>query len=241
MADEPNQESDVPEAEPEDAADFVDEGSEGEFEGPPPGGTVEELLHDAEANRRRANAAMSLVHKEHFAFLGANCLFLAGSLAAWRIESLTLTAVDAAGKVVSVTNGVTQVTSGLSTIRGAAIFALSLYAFWTLAIGLYTKRTVVWPFLINMLLGLWAGLGGVVQGIRSEPWKQAYDALEKRSHTFLETMLTGMGTIAPAFWMLAGGSLLVLFILLKGIVGGATQSRAKSAAEGGGGERRRNR
>lgn len=222
----------VPEAEPDEATDFGEDGG-AEDAGPPPGGTVEELLHEAEANRRRANAAMSLVHKEHFAFLGANCLFFAGSLAAWRVVEMG--PVDGGTRLV-------QLTHGLDTIRGAAIFALSIYGFWSLAIGLYTKRTVVWPFLLNMLLGLWVGLAGVMRGIGSDAWKRAYADLEKQPHTALDTMLTGLGTIAPGFWMLAVGSLLVLFIILKGLVGGAAQARAaKEQAEGGGGERRRSR
>ena len=125
MADEPSQnpEEAAPEAEHDDAADFGGDMDEGE-EGPPPGGTVEELLHEAEANRRRANAAMSLVHKEHFAFLAANCLFFAGSLAAWRLPPY------------GENNAAGMLTHGLETIRGSAVFALSIYGFWTTAIGL---------------------------------------------------------------------------------------------------------
>jgi hypothetical protein len=184
----------------------------------PPGGSVEELLFEAEANRRRANASMSLVHKEHFALLFANCFFFAGSLAAWRALPYDQ----------NITGG--MLTTGLGTIRGAVIFALAIYGFWSLAIGLYTKKTVVWPFLLNMLFGLWVGLGGVMRGYESDEWFAAYDAMKKKSYTALDSMLTGPGTIAPGYWMLTGASLLVLFIIVKGIVGGATKSKASAAA-----------
>ena len=200
----------------EDAEDF-DDGA------PPPGGTYEELMHEAEANRRRANASMSLVHKEHYAFLLANCLFFAGALAAWRSAPYGANQMGGA------------VTHGLETIRGCAVFALSIYGFWSLGIGLYTKRTVVWPFLLNMLLGLWVGLGGVVKGIGSPEWHQAYadlkDPTKTSSYSAIDTMLTGLGTIAPGYWMLAGASLLVLFIIVKGIVSGAAKSKARAAEE----------
>ena len=233
MADEPTVPSEgevppVPEGElleepmGEDVADALGDETLG-----PPGGTVEELLHEAEANRRRANASMSLVHKEHFALLFANCFFFAGSLAAWR----------AAPYGQNDTGG--MMTHGLDTIRGAGIFALSLYAFWTLAIGLYTKRTVVWPLLLNMLFGMWVGLGGVIRGIGSEAWDKAYVELQKHEYTALDNMLAGLSTIAPGYWMLTGASMLVLFIIVKGIVGGAAKS--KSAASAGGGEGRRRR
>jgi hypothetical protein len=190
---------------------------------PPPGGTYEQLMDEAEANRRRANASMSLVHKEHYAFLFANCLFFAGALAAWRSGPYGANDAGAA------------VTHGLETIRGSLVFALALYGFWSLGIGLYTKRTVVWPLLLNMLLGLWVGLGGVVKGIGSPAWEQAYkdlyDPAKTASYSAIDKMLAGLGTIAPGYWMLTGGALLVLFILIKGIVSGASKSKTR-AAEG---------
>jgi|GEM_PF-3957079 len=189
--------------------------------GPPPGGTAEELLYDAEAGRRRALASMSLIHKEHFSLLFANCLFLAGALAAW--TRATPGTLARSGDLIS----------GLHTIRGAAIFALALYGFWVIGIGLYTKRTLVWPFLLNALLGLWVGLGGVIRGIGSEAWERSYEVLKDPQHTTsyspLDTALAGLGTIAPGFWMLTGASLLVLFMVLKGILGGASQAKAAKA------------
>ena len=84
-------------------------------DGGPPGGTAEELLYDAEAGRRKAVASMSLVHKEHFGLLFANCFFFAGALAAWTRVAPGTPATSA------------SVIHGLDTIRGAAIFALSIY------------------------------------------------------------------------------------------------------------------
>jgi hypothetical protein len=226
MADDERQEqddaADVPTEMPAEGDALAEESFDDEA--PPPGGTVEQLLEEAEANRRRANAAMSLVHKEHFAFLLANCLLFAGSLAAWR--ALPYGENIAGGNL----------TTGLGTIRGSLIFALAIYGFWSLGIGLYTKRTVVWPFLLNMLLGLWVGLGGVIRGIGSTEWHYAYKVLndpeKTTSYTKLDETLAGLSTIAPGYWMLTCGSMLVLFIIVKGIVGGAAKGK-KPAAEGG--------
>jgi len=204
------------------AEEAVEEGY-GDEGAPPPGGTYEDLMHEAEAGRRRANASMSLVHKEHYAFLLANCFFFAAALASWRSMPYGANETGAA------------VTHGLETIRGSLVFALAVYGFWSLGIGLYTKRTVLWPLLLNMLLGLWVGLGGVVKGIGSPTWEQAYkdlaDPVKTPSSSKMDEWLAGLGTIAPGFWMLTAGSLLVLFILIKGIVSGAAKTKAR-AAEG---------
>lgn len=231
MADDERQEPDdaAAPAEPAEVEPLDDGGDEGDQ--PPPGGSVEELLHDAEAGRRRANASMSLVHKEHFAFLLANCLFFAGSLAAWRSLPYGENNLGAG------------LTHGLETIRGSLVFALALYGFWSLAIGLYTKRTVVWPFLLNMLLSLWVGLGGVLRGIGGPEWDHAYTVLKDPTKTAsfskLDEAFAGVSTIPPGYWMLAGGGLLVLFIIVKGIVGGAAKGKGQAATDGG--ERRRSR
>jgi uncharacterized membrane protein len=182
----------------------------------PPGGTAEELMYEAEAGRRRAVASMSLVHKEHFGLLFANCFFFAGSLAAWTRVPPGTTATSA------------SLIHGLDTIRGTTIFALALYGFWVSAVGLYTKRTVIWPFLLNAILALWVGLGGVIGGISG--FDKAIEEVKKReSYSALDTALAGPGSIAPGAWMLAVSGLLVMFMILKGILGGASKAKAAKA------------
>lgn len=181
----------------------------------PAAGSAEALLHEAEMNRRRAVASMSLVHKEHFALLFANCFFLAGALAAWNRAEPGTTA--SSGGLIH----------GLDTIRGAAIFALAIYGFWVSAIGLWTKRTVVWPFLLNALLALWVGLGGVIAGFKSEAFDKAMEGVPAGA-SYLSKFLAGPGSIAPGFWMLAAAGVLVLFLILKGILGGASKSKSKA-------------
>lgn len=180
----------------------------------PAAGSAEALLQEAEMGRRRAVAAMSLVHKEHFALLFANCFFFAGSLAAWsRAEAGGETSTGA-------------LLHGLDTIRGAAIFALAMYGFWVSAVGLYTKRTVVWPFMLNALLALWVGLGGVIAGFKSEGFDKAMENVPAGS-SYLSKYLAGPGSIAPGFWMLAAAGLLVIFLILKGLLGGASKSKSR--------------
>jgi hypothetical protein len=132
-----------------------------------------------------------------------------------------------------------MLTHGLETIRGSLIFALSVYTFWSLAIGFHTKKTTVWPLLLNMLFGLWVGLGAVIKGVGSKEWDDAYEVLHKTEYSMLDNMLAGLSTIAPGYWMLTGASLLVLFIIVKGIVGGAAKSKGTAAAGAGEGRRRR--
>lgn len=206
---------------------MADEHDAQDADATPPGGTAEQLIYEAEANRRRAAAAMHLVHKEHFAFLFANCFFLAGALSAWTRAPYGETA-----------NGALLVT-GMDTIRGAAIFALAIYGFWTTGIGLYTKRTKVWPFLLNALLGLWVGVGAVIKGIGSPAWDHAYKVLKDPEktpeYTPMDSLLAGLGTIAPGYWMLTGASMLVLFIVLKGILGGHAKSKRGAGGDEGAG------
>jgi hypothetical protein len=188
--------------------------AEGADEAPAPG-SAQALLQEAEMNRRRALASMSLVHKEHFALLFANCFFLAGSLAAWNRAEPGQPAASGA------------LLHGLDTIRGAAIFALAIYGFWVAAVGLYTKRTVVWPFLLNALLALWVGLGGVITGFKAEAFDKAMADVPAGS-SYLAKYLAGPGSIAPGFWMLAAAGVLVLFLILKGLLGGASKSKSKA-------------
>ena len=54
----------------------------------------------------------------------------------------------------------------------------------------------------------------------------------------MDTALAGIGSIAPGFWMLTGGSLLVLFMVIKGILGGASQAKAAKAEAAGARKRR---
>ncbi len=187
-----------------------------ENEAAPAPGSAEALMQEAEMGRRRAVAAMSQVHKEHFALLFAHCFFLAGSLAAWNRAEPGATASSGA------------LLHGLDTIRGAAIFALALYGFWVSAIGLYTRRTVVWPFLLNALLALWVGLGGVIDGFKAEAFGKAMDSVPAGS-SYLAKYLAGPGSIAPGFWMLAAAGVLVIFLIIKGILGGASKSKARAS------------
>ena len=110
-------------------------------------------------------------------------------------------------------------THGLETIRGAAIFALALYAFWTLAIGLYTKRTVVGAAAQHALRFWWVSAPHPRD--QSDEWKAAHVEFGEGIHRARQHAHRAEA-IAPGYWMLTGASLLVLFIIVKGIVGGAS-------------------
>jgi hypothetical protein len=183
----------------------------------------------------RARAFWSLVHKELLAMLLANCFFFAGALVAWA-------RVHPWGGM-----GATPY-SGLETIRGAAIFGLSLFGFWIMVINVWHRQLIVWPYLLNALLALWVGIPGFTNAFGSEAWDRSSEWLKAQpgSHSFLEKAMTPLSNIAPGYWLLTAGGALVLIVLVKGILGGASQSRAAAASEaasGGGaaGGRRRRR
>ena len=187
---------------------------------------IEAALAEAHQRNLGARAWWSLVHPELVVMLLANCFFFAGALVAW---DRTL-AWDA--------NPVRAFT-GLETIRGAVIFALSIYGFWTLVFNIWYRQLKIWPFLINGLIALWVGIGGILATVGSARWDGASAWLEKQTSSYLDVVLAPLSSIAPGFWLLTAGGALVLITLLKGIMGGRAQVKAQAREGAGKGRRRR--
>jgi hypothetical protein len=211
------------EQEPEGADAGVEATGEGEagsesYEGSDLGGDDEaaldreRLLAEVRLEATRARAAWSLVQPQHFALLAANCLFFTSGLAAWNRGP-----VDAAPGSVPLVHGV-------DSIAGAAIFALSLYGFWIATFNLRHRPMVIWPFLVNALIALVVGISGFTRAIGSEAWDHALRYRES--------------LVAPGYWLLVAGGMLVLFVLVGGIMKGASKAKA-AQAEGGARRRRR--
>jgi hypothetical protein len=184
------------------------------------------LMAEARELRLTRQAYFHGTSKQLFAFLVANCLFLAGSLAAW-----TRAGVHEAGDPSTYING-------LDTIRGTMIFALAIYGFWTAAFNIFFGQMKVWPYLLNAVLGLWVGLAGFMAGVGGENWDKAKQWLDQQSSKkMLDDLTVPLSTIAPGYWLLTLGGLLVAFVILNGLLLGR-QTTGGSASEGGGSARR---
>jgi hypothetical protein len=186
----------------------------------------EAILAEAALERMHRQAYWHHTSKQLFAFLFANCLFLAGTLVAWTRA------------VPGVQGDPSLYITGLDTIRGSFIFALAIYGFWTAVFNVWHGQMKVWPYLLNAVLALWIGIGGFVAEIGSERWDQAKAYLDTHNHSFLENATVPLSVVAPGFWLLAAGGLIVIWIILHGLLGGRQAVKAQ-AAEGGGSSRRR--
>ncbi|MFV1959390.1 MAG: hypothetical protein ACC662_08255 [Planctomycetota bacterium] len=184
-------------------------------------GRVEEAMAQAHQDAFDARVAWSLVSGELLLILFANCLFFVGVLAAWNRQ-------------LPWDEGTVRAFNGLSTIRGAFIFALAIYGFWILLVNVRWRQLILWPFLLNAILALWVGIGGFVGTIGSARWDGANDHVQQLKETvgvsFLDQALIPLSSIAPGFWLLLLGGALVVILLVKGILGGASQAKAAKTA-----------
>ena len=137
---------------------------------------------------------------------------------------------------------ITEIVIGLDTIRGAVIFALSIFGFWIMGINLAFRQLIVWPFFLNALIALWVGIPGFTGTIGSDKWQRAKEYVEGlRGESILDRIMGPLSTIPAGHWLLTAGGALVLIVLLKGVLGGASKGRAEAATAGGGGRRRARR
>lgn len=181
------------------------------------------LLAAAEEDQMHVRASWHLIPKEVFAFLFANCLMFTGALVAWS-RSLP----DAAARPY-------EHVMGTDTIRGAMILALAIYGFWTAVFNIWGRQLKVWPYVVNALLALWVGIGGIMAGLGSDKWDAAVEARKAEmgelgiSKTMLDDWMLAFGGIPPAAWVLTAGGLIVMIIVVKGVLGGAKAAKAGAA------------
>lgn len=190
---------------------------------------TEEILMAAGLDRVHRRAYWHGISRQLFVFLFANCLFFAGALVAWTRSAPGDPPGDPSTYI-----------TGLHTIRGAFIFALSIYGFWTAVFNIYSAQMKVWPYLLNAVLALWVGIGGIAQAIGGEAWDKAgayLDSLESKK--VLDDILVRFSVIPPGCWLLAFGGLLVVWVILSGLLKGAQQTKSAAAAEPAGSGRRR--
>ena len=190
----------------------------------------EEAMADAQIAGMRAQADWFMVHKELLLLLLANCLFFAGTLVSWGRLMPWDAGFDA--------NASRSYLMGLDTIRGGLIFALALHGFWTLFLNFRYRQTIVWPFLVNAIFALWVGIPGFTGNFGSDRWTAATEYMDHQTASFLAKLMAPLSNTAPGFWLMTAGGALVLIVLLKGVISGASATKAKKAASGGSRRRR---
>ncbi|MDA1195236.1 MAG: hypothetical protein O2894_08630 [Planctomycetota bacterium] len=181
------------------------------------------VLAEAKLERLHRQAYWHQQSKQLFSFLFANCMFFAAGLAAW-----TRSGYNEDGTIIPVDPSL--LFTGLDTIRGSVIFALSIYGFWTAVFNIWQGQMKVWPYLLAGIVALWVGIGGIVSGIGGEQWERSKIYLKDHagSKTLMDDLFTPLGTIAPGFWLCAFGGLIVLWVIVSGLLKG--QQTAKAAA-----------
>ncbi len=229
MSDDPNLEDDIP---MDDVG--MDEAAEEAFDDAfdTAGIDTHAMLAEANMERMHRQAYWHGTDKQLFTFLFANCLFFAGVLVAW----MRSVPGDPAG------DPSTYVT-GMHTIRGALIFALAIYGFWTAVFNIWYGQMKVWPYLLNAVLALWVGVAGIARTVGSEEWDRAVafkdDVDRFGSKTLFDDMTVPLSTIAPGYWLLSFGGLLVVWVIIHGLMKGSASAKSAPAAEGAGKSRRR--
>ena len=221
MTDDPNLEDEV-------ADEGALEHDEGGYEDFGAAADPAAILAEASLERMHRQAYWHHNSKQLFSFLFANCFFFAGTLAVWN-RAVPGEAGDPSLYI-----------NGLDTIRGSVIFALSLYGFWTAVFNLWHGQMKVWPYLLNAVLALWIGIGGIAAGVGGERWDAAKAWLgEQTSKKLLDDITVPISVIAPGFWLLSIGGLIVVWVIIQGLLKGQQSVKASGASESGGSSRRR--
>ena len=197
-----------------------------------PGVDAQAILAEASMERMHRQAYWHGTDKQLFSFLFANCLFFAGVLVAWMRSAPGDPAGDPSTYV-----------TGLHTIRGAFIFALSIYGFWTGVFNLWHGQMKVWPYLINAVLALWVGIAGFAHTIGGPEWDKAKGYLDTlESKKMLDDILVPLSTVAPGYWLLTVGGLIVVWVIIRGLMKGSASAKGgASTGESGGKPARRRR
>ena len=198
---------------------------------------TEALMAEAYDDQLRMRASWHLIPRENFVFLFANCLFFAGALCAWS-RMIPPDWLEAAGKARVELDPSTYLI-GLDTIRGTFIFVLAMYGFFQIVFNIIGRTTKVWPFMLNALVALEVGIGGLSRGFGGDAMDMANQYLENaESKTLMDDIAVPLSAVPPAYWMLTLGGMVVLIVILNGIMTGAKKAKMAAADEGGSRRRR---
>jgi len=235
MTDDPNTEDEVldeavlAEAALESEADAFDEDV---FEGDAPVYDTEAILLEAGLARMERKAYWHANQKQLFAFLFANCLFFASAFVAW----YRVAPGESPDPSIYI--------RGVDTIRGAFILAFSIYGFWTAVFNIWHAQMKVWPYMMSAALALWVGIGGFMSGIGGEQWdtaKKYLDSPEFGSKSLFDDLTTPLSVVAPGYWLLTFGGLVVVWVVINGLMQGSASAKASAAEEAASSGRRRRR
>lgn len=170
--------------------------------------------------------------KQLFAFLFANCLFFASAFVAW----YRVSPGEAPDPSIYI--------RGVDTIRGALILAFSIYGFWTAVFNIWHAQMKVWPYMMTAMLALWVGIGGFMAGIGGDQWETAKKHLESPefgNKSLFDDLTTPLSVVAPGYWLLTIGGLVVVWVIITGLMQGSASAKASAAEEATSSGRRRRR
>jgi hypothetical protein len=120
--------------------------------------------------------------------------------------------------------------TGISTVRGSVMLALAVYGIFSGTINILFRRNVVWPTLINAIIALWTGIGGIMGAMETDAWTAAGNRTDQV--TFFEKYFGGyVRAIPPGFLLLTVGGALVMMMIVKGLVAGAGSASARAKAK----------
>ena len=170
------------------------------------------------------------VHKELYLFLLCSILIAVGCLASWTGRM----PVKANGVWTTLATTVGPAMNGLDTHRGTLMFAVALYGIVAGFMNILYRRMVVWPYLLNSLLALWVGIGGLTSVMGSDAWNAWGEQFKVTGGTMTEKFFGGFRAVPPGFLLLTLAGFMIMARLLGGIVAAATKPKeaAPSADEG---------
>jgi hypothetical protein len=146
------------------------------------------------------------IHKEHFFFLFCSLSLFIGTLLNWEAKVYL---------------------PGSFSILGGMILAVSAYAVFASVVNIWNRRMIVWPHLLVMVLGLWAGWQRVIQLIKASNLESPGSEFEKIKvyvDQFLHLFGPGLYLVVPM------STFMLIFLIVSIFVAGRRDSQRKAAA-----------
>lgn len=185
--------------------------------------------------------------KEHFLFLFCSILIAVGCATSWAqrfpagatvdktimVENLAAPGAPPlaanAPKMIEKTIQVApevESLNGLTTIRGAFMFAIALYGIIVALFNLLHRRMIVWPFFLNGVIALEVGLTSISRCMGSAAWelwgKKTADI------NWVEGLIGKLRAVPSSQLLLTFAGALIVMSIIKGVVGGFAAGAAKS-------------
>jgi uncharacterized membrane protein len=145
-------------------------------------------------------------HKEHFFFLFCSLSLFIGTLLNWEAKIYL---------------------PGSYSILGGLLLAVSGYAIFASLVNIWHRRMIVWPHLLAMVLGLWAGWQRVIQLIKASNLESPggdFAKVKVYVDQFLHLFGPGLYLVVPM------STFMLIFLIVSIFVAGRRDSQRKAAA-----------